>query len=592
MFTFSGSAFAGLTLIITILLSLVAACGHATDVVVERASGETDAAAIARALEKCSSVDSPRLVFPKGIYHIRSSDRARTASVATAYGPGVENPEAGPTVHLPFVAKGIRNLTIEGNGSELRFEGLNSCFYFADCSGITVKNLCIDWERPPFSVGEVIAVGDRTFDVRFGPDYPVKGGEPVQAFMDWDPQTKTYVRHGLDVYLADKKAELISPQVLRVFTSDPVSIKVGHYAVLRHQVYGYNAFVFDHCAEVLAQNINVYACPGMGLVSNLSANVTLDNFNVLPRPGSGRLMSATADATHFAGGKGFVHIQNCTFDGMGDDAVNIKSGLYLSVEQIVDDHTVLAQHNLKFPAPPDPGSVIEISRRDVLIPYTTRVVRASSLEEGGMHRISFEAKLPASLKPGDVLANSSIAPSVHIKNVNVRNNRARGFLIQTRNALIEDCQFKDVTSGGVWVMTETVYFFEAIGTRDITVRRCAFDNCNYGGPLGEGVLSCYALTKDFHYPQQAGVHQNILFEDNLIRGCDNSGIFVTSTDRITLRGNRVEQACRMPTRVSGHSAIYIESSKHVTLENNRVPEKSQGAEYEKDVEMVRSELTP
>ena len=60
--------------------------------------------------------------------------------------------------------------------------------------------------------------------------------------------------------------------------------------------------------------------PGMSLVGSVTTNITLKRYNVLLRPGSGRMMSATADATHFGGCKGTISLEDCTFEGMGDDA--------------------------------------------------------------------------------------------------------------------------------------------------------------------------------------------------------------------------------------------------------------------------------
>ena len=43
-------------------------------------------------------------------------------------------------------------------------------------------------------------------------------------------------------------------------------------------------------------------------------------------------------------------LEDCTFEGMGDDGVNVKSGLYLKVTERVDEHTVLAQAHGARPA--------------------------------------------------------------------------------------------------------------------------------------------------------------------------------------------------------------------------------------------------
>lgn len=522
--------------------------------------GQDDTAAMAAALEACRNQPSPRLVLDPGRYHF-------------AEGANPAHPQHAVRAH------GIHDLTIDGGGAELIFSGLLAPFSFAACRNLTVQNLVIDWERPPFSIGPVVAAATTSFDVAVWNEFPVQGGEPVQAFMDFDPQTLLPRSHGLDVYHGVSHTELVGPQRLRVHTRHPTGIQPGVLAVLRHQVYSFNAFWLERCVDSTLRDITVYAVPGMGLVGSFSENITLRRFNVRLRPGTRRLVSATADATHFKGCSGLVSIEDCLFEGMGDDAVNV-GGLYLTTHKRVDDRTVEAAHNLKIPYLPDSGDTIEFIPPETLLPYASgRVHAATQLPGQGEHRIEFEQPLPEGFAVGHLLANATKVPRVEIRNCTARNNRARGFLIQTRGAVIENCHFENCTSGGLWVLTEAIYFFESIGTRDVVARNNTFINCNYGGPLGEGVLSVYAYLKDFAFPPQPGVHRNIALEGNVIHGADNCGIFIAGADGIALRDNVITMACRKPTKPFGAAAIHIMSSRDVTMTGNQVPPDLQGAAF-------------
>ena len=70
-------------------------------------------------------------------------------------------------------------------------------------------------------------------------------------------------------------------------------------------------------------DVTVFTGPGMGLVGSISTNISLKHFNILLRPGSGRMMSTTADATHFSGCKGTIALEDCIFEGMGDEGINV-----------------------------------------------------------------------------------------------------------------------------------------------------------------------------------------------------------------------------------------------------------------------------
>lgn len=480
--------------------------------------------------------------------------------------------------NLLFVVRDAEALTIDGGGAELMVRGATSLFTFANCRGVTVRDLTVDFARAPFSVGRVTAAEPRAFDVLVADEFPVAGGEPVGAFMDYDPETKLPARHGLDVYGGVESTELVGPQTLRVHLARDIAVPVGHLVVLRHHVYGHNAIVFHRCRDAVVRDVTVYTTPGMGLIGIVSENLTLERFNVLIRPGTGRLMSATADATHFGGCKGTVSLTDCVFEGMGDDGANIKSGLYLTVLQRLDDRTVLGQHNLQMVDLPDPGDEMEMMHTDTLRPYSTGRVRAATLEpgEGNVHRVEFEDALPPELREGDVIGNASRTARLRMVGCTVRRNRARGVLCQTRDALIERCTFEDCTSAGVLVMTEVIYFFESIGTRDVTVRDCRFMNCNYGAASAEAALQAFAWLKDWAYPPEPGVHHNVVFEGNIISGTDDAAIFAAGVDGLTIRGNVIEAACRSPRRDLGHDAIHVRSSSGVTIEGNAIDPAAQG----------------
>ncbi len=519
---------------------------------------EDDTLAVTKAIQKAHEVSNPVLFFPKGTYHF-------------AEGANPEHP------HRLFHFRGIENLTIDGDGSLLMFDGLVAPFHMAECSNLLIKNIYIDWVRPPFSSGEIIATGDKYFDVRVFEAYPVKGGEPVQAFQDFDPATRLPKRDtGLDVYRSVDRTELIAPQTLRVHTTWETNIEAGFLAVLRHQVYAYNAFYLHSCRDVQVQDITVYTTPGMGIVAEKCHNISLERFRVLIAPDSGRLMSATADGSHFGGCTGLIRIDDCEFEGMGDDAVNIKTGLYLIVEDIIDERTVVGYHPLGFQILPDPGDIMELSPTDTLLSYGEAIVASATAKENNRTEVVFQAPFPDTLKVGDVLGNASRVARAHISNTHVRSNRARGFLIQTRDALVEDCTFRDITTSGVFVMTEVVYFYESIAPHDVIVRNNTFINCGYTDPKAEGVIQVYAYLKDFAFPPKPGVIRNITIEGNTIQGGNNSGIFVTSTEGIQILNNKIEDVCRLPHRDESRSAIYIMSTRNVQITGNTAVIDQQG----------------
>ena len=445
---------------------------------------------------------------------------------------------------------------------------------FIQCKKVTVQNLTIDWRRPLHSVGRILGNGDRYFDVEVWDEFPVEGGEPVEAFMEYDPETLLPRRDGFEAYAGVSSTELLGPQVLRVHTERRMNVTPGVLVILRHRVYGPTALFLQGCSGVTVRNVTIHAIPGMGIIGSESEKILIERFRVVPPEGS-RIMTATADATHFSQCRGFIRFNDCLFDGMGDDAINIHS-LYLTAEERIDERTIMAAHGHGGMAPPHPGDRVEFAHRETLLPFAEGVVESVETDhEHKMHRVVFAEPLPTDFNDRDVFGNLSWIPKVHINNCIVRNNRARGFLIQTRDAVIENNQFLHCSGAGMHITADACYWHEAIGTRRITVRNNLFEGVGNGAASQEAALIVFAHVGEgwaeaHHAP--AGVHRDITIEGNTFRDTDNAAIFVGSTDGCTIRGNTIENACRRPDRDTGKAAISIMNTRRLVIEGNTVAE--------------------
>jgi hypothetical protein len=519
--------------------------------------GKDDTAAFVAAFGAAQTNHDKLIVIPKGRYHLRTG--------------------ASPRRNTLVSMNNMDGLTIEGRGAELMMSGNGSIFHFTRCRNIAIRGLTVDWDRPPFSQGTVIATASNYFDVQIEKEFPVHGGEKVGAFMSYDLATRLPAGRDMDDYYSVERTELVAPQVLRLHLKHNMKVPVGTLLVLRHEVYTAEAILFNHCADVGVNNVTIYTAPGMALVARLSTNISLERFDVRIRPGSGRMMSSSADASHFAGCRGAVSLTDCTFEGMGDDGVNIRTGNYLTVLKRLDGSSVECQNYQKYVCLPDDGDVLEISHTNTLVPYFSGKVKTAELLGGPdrLHRIVFEGRLPGELREGDVLANTRAA-RLRMRHCTVAANRARGVLSQTRDVVIEDCTFRNCTSAGVLVLTEIEYWFESIGGRDVTVRNNLFENCNMGAASREAALAAVAWFKGGGDPPVPGVHRDVVFEGNRIIGTGDSGIYAVGVDGLTIRSNTVERACLKPTYKSGHDAIRVLNSARVVMENNTVDPKRQG----------------
>ena len=523
--------------------------------------GSDDAPAIQSAVDACAKQSGSRLIFAPGTYDLQGERKNLLRR------------------HKPSVTiKGLHDVIIDGNGAELVGHDMAQMLIFYECSSISIRNFKVDWDPLPFTGGKVIATGDKYFDLEVIEPHTARAGVVIQGILGYDPKAKRLALRGIDHYQRwedEKLTEVIRPGVMRVFVSHARGVPtVGSYVIARHQIYSMNPFTFYECENVHVENVTIYTAPGMGLYASQCKDFAFKNFNVQIKPGSGRWMTTEADATHFNNCRGQISFEDCFFEGMGDDATNVHC-MYNVISERIDERTVkLVQgRGGGLPVLPKEGDHLEIGGGDnPLVPYTTAIVASVSRDKGTKSGIiQFTEALPDQTAKGHVIANASTAPSVRIKRCTVRRNRARGMLIQTRDVIIEDCDFEDVSGAALHITSDANYWWEGFGVRDVIIRNNRFRNCNFGAARRSAVIDVFAeVGKSL---AGAGVHQNIIIENNIISDADGAAVHIGSTDGAIIRNNTV-------TDPKG-PAIIIANSRNIEVTGNRLTENSVAVKLEK-----------
>lgn len=299
----------------------------------------------------------------------------------------------------------------------------------------------------------------------------------------------------------------------------------------------------EESTGITAENITVNACYGMGFIAQMCGDIHLDRFSTLRE--EGRMHTSDADATHFVNCSGRITVENCTFEGQLDDALNIH-GMYtrivgkgekeLFVRQMHEEATGIRIYR--------PGDRVQALEPAPLIPYATLTVRTVEYLNNEIIRLTFEESVEE-IAVGDDIENITQEADLLFRNNIVRNNRARGMLIANRGrTVIEDCYFH--TSGtAVKFESDGDYWFESGGTGDVTIRRCTFDRCKHGG-WGRGVIECQprrAVLPDRYF------HHYIRVEDNEFRMYQECAALMDNVETFVFTGNRILSAPGKRTEV-------------------------------------------
>ena len=130
-----------------------------TDYGAEPGSRRNAVAAVGRALEACRGLERPVLVFPRGRYDFwpqHAVEKVYFESNTTAVNPK----------RLAILIEGFAGLTVDGGGSTFVFHDRMQPFTVDRSTGVTIRDLSIDWDIPLSAEAVVEAATEEYLDLR------------------------------------------------------------------------------------------------------------------------------------------------------------------------------------------------------------------------------------------------------------------------------------------------------------------------------------------------------------------------------------------------------------------------------------------
>ena len=444
---------------------------------------------------------------------------------------------------------GANGLKIEGNGTTLMFTGFISPFNVENSKNITISDLNIDFTHTFNSQGEIMAVGKDWMELKFPESYKVdiQSGQlrirdknnityPYGSLLEFDSEKKEVAHYVHDYWLwSPLQAEKLDNGNYKIFLKD-ITGTVGNIMAFGASRRANPGFTFDECQTVLVRNVNLYHCGGMGFIVQRVRDIELNNVQVVPTPGSNRVISATADATHFINCGGYLRMINCKFTNQKDDATNIHGWYAMTREKLADDRILVwYNYGMDFIRP---GMNMEIVNHKTMMTYAYRTVKEVRSINSEFAEITFTEKLPEEIQIKDAIACDDQYPDVLIKGCHFANNRARGLLIGSRGEVIIEDNYFHVPGAAVLFEGDGSYWYEQSGVRNVQIRNNMFDNCLYGCKTwGDAHI---AYNSRIAEQENSRYHKNIVVEGNTFRTFDPRILYLCCFDGITFRNNKIE----------------------------------------------------
>ena len=490
-----------------------------------------DGPAIRDAIAAAKAHTGPAVVrFQAGEYHIAPASGQRTA--------------------LPV--ENVKDLVLEGRGKNTRLiitDPTADAVRFTECEDVGIAELAIDYDPPPFTQGTVLDVaGQLSFVLRLDAGYLVPDDAPFRAAPSpW----------GLVVREVPGGGEQFGPIPLfggmwhdeggglwRCVLTDPkaigaAGIRAGSRFIYMARTVCSSGVAAWSCVGVRLTNVTVHAAPSLATLWGLNKNVVIDGLRVERPAGSGRLISTNADGIHCLGNRGTLRIENCSFEAMADDAVNIhaRGGIILgqpAPNQLLVNEGGTVQHRI--------GDHLQLYD-----PEAGRI-RAQPLIITDVVRDQTGALLTLDRDVKTVVTGSNPQESDHLFDLDacgagavIRNNtfgyhRGRSVLLKTTDCLVEGNTFRNREGWGVSIQ-QLQGWSEGPAAQRVTIRGNSFQGSRQAG-WSPSIL--IRPTTRSGAPAQGRPVRDIRVENNKFVNPSNGILSAWSVDGLEFANNQVQ----------------------------------------------------
>ena len=510
--------------------------------------------------------------------------------------------------------EGFHGLTLDGSGADFIFYGRMLPLSVVGTEECTLRNFSIDFATPHIAQAEVVkndAEQGITFRVapwvntrvtehgafeHYGEGWAMRPGWGI-AF---DPLTRHILYKTGDIGTPVHQVQQIDEHTFLAPAWKDSRLPVGTIVAMRSYERPSPGVFVSHATNTRLENVKVHYAEGMGLLAQMSEDLTLDGFCVCLRGDDDpRYFTTQADATHFSGCKGKIRSVNGLYEAMMDDAINVH-GTYLKVMERIDDYTVKGRYmhgqawgfdwgyvgdEVQFvrsntmelvggTAKPFVTSVAEISEIDASSTLNSQPSTLRGLHGAKEFIIRFADALPAEISAaeGYGIENLTWTPEVYFADNTIRNNRARGTLFSTpKRTVVEDNLFDHTSGTAILLCGDCNGWFETGACRDVLIRRNRFVNsltCMF--QFTNAVISIYPEIPNLNGQKEyfhGGKKHAIRIVNNEFETFDHPLLYAKSIDGLLWKNNKISHNEDYAPFHWNNSSVLLERATNVKIDN-------------------------
>ena len=528
-------------------------------------AASSNASKLKSSMSSCS--DGTTYYFPNGTYYIAPSSSWLSSS--------------------GMVLSGKNNITLEGDNATIVNTSYDNTsksqqsgtfmVKASNCTNLTIKGLNFDYQDYTSVSGTITATAGDSITIQLDDKFldgsyknALTGGEFIQCLNQLDDNGTPVCEHfttntstGFTGTLSGNKYTITgngggSWYYFSVGKTLVVRFSLGTGAV--------PAFQLTSVKGLTVEDVNVYSTPAdVFYCTGSNSDYSFTRLNIGPKEDAPTYWGSNVDGIHLLGISGEITIDNCSFKGMGDDALNSHSraakvtATGTNSATIVDGWSSGSLESTWGSA----GDVVRFYKDDWTLLGTATISSFS----GTSLKVD---SLPSGVTSGCFVQNTKFMPKITIKDTVVDGSRARAFLIRSEDVSITGCTVKNTRLAAVIMAADISTWFEMGPSANVTIDNNLFQNCcvskvnsNYG------VVAIKGCDDGGGDNYAAGVHNNITITNNVFNGSGASSIYASATDGLTIKGNTFANYGRDPhewASTTGSYAVAVVNCNNVTMD--------------------------
>jgi len=493
-----------------------------------------------------------------------------------------------------FNLVGLTNLTVQGVAQRTELISTNpfaGMFFAQKCTNLRIVGVTVDYDPVPFIQAGITAVDTNRglVDIVTDEGFP----EMIQVRTT---NTVADVTIGMVGFIFDRQTRGFkpgAPSALRVRAVTPLggrtwrlqlvklgearTLAVGDVFVMRGSGIGGGgtAFSFYKCDGVTLEEATLYASPGLGVaVVGCDGDLVFRRVVARQKPGTKRILSINADGIHCAANRKGPLVEQCRFEGMTDDGMNIRA--YVHVVEAVLSPTEVRLNSANDFAPGDRIQIANPLTGFVRGEATVRSVKGGNTITfeppiAGVRTTTNRLKGLVSMSnhlDADELYNLSACGGGFVIRSNFFGNfRGRGVLLRGINGLVENNVFENLSGPAISIANEPNWP-EGPVPRDIVVRGNRINNVGldsgscYGGAIS---VAAYGLK---HGRAKFGVEghgvSGMHIENNVITNPPAMAIQLISCNDSQVLGNKIFGGVR---EFPSSAGVVLDNCQNIQVEN-------------------------